>query len=119
MSPEFREVPSVWTLAGGALLLATLALHEIALWHLRNSKDAQRKRKFSADAAGEAMELTPTADGSAKVPSEPPRRFRPLRWRALHGVAVPAAEDGPGNDDRGAPDARDTPRSPSSRAVGV
>jgi hypothetical protein len=102
MSPEFREVPSVWTLAGGSLLLTTLALHEVALWRLRSKKDAQRKRNYSPDAAGDPAHLSgiSPAKAPAKARPEPQRRFRPVRWRALRGMAVPAVESIRDSDDR-------------------
>jgi hypothetical protein len=93
MSPEFREVPSVWTLAGGSVLLTTLALHEVALWRLRSNRDAQRTRNYSADVtvdpAQHLSHISP-AGAPAKARPEPQRRFRPFRWWALRGMAVPA-----------------------------
>eukprot|EP00967_Tisochrysis_lutea_P006423 scaffold7629_cov36-Tisochrysis_lutea.AAC.1 len=38
MSPEFREVPSHWTLAGGGLLCSTLVVHELVLSRLRTRR---------------------------------------------------------------------------------
>jgi hypothetical protein len=94
MSPEFREVPSVWTLAGGSLLLTTLALHEVALWRLRSKRDTQHKRNYSSDAAGDPAHISgiSPAEAPAKARPKPQRRFRPVRWRAMRGMAVPAVE---------------------------
>lgn len=117
ISPQFREVPSVWTLAGGGLLLTTLALHEVALWHMRTKREAQRKRTYYADAAGEPARPSDVSanEAPAKAPSEPQRRFRPVRWRALRGVAVPAVEDG--SDEGTESDALDRPPAASTVTV--
>ena len=37
MSPEFREVPSSWTFAGGGMLLVTLAVHELVISRMKTS----------------------------------------------------------------------------------
>lgn len=111
-------MPSVWTLAGGALLLATLALHEVALWHLRSNREAQRKRTLSVDATSEPAK---PAKAHAEVPSEPlPRGLRPSHLRASHGAADLAAEDAWWGDERVASDVLGkTPSSPSIGTVGV
>jgi len=44
MSPQFREVPSIWTLVGGGILLVTLAVHEVVLWHLRAGSSTRPRR---------------------------------------------------------------------------
>lgn len=47
----FGEVPSVWTFFGGALLLATLATHELAMG-VRAHHDHQRNQRKAAAASG-------------------------------------------------------------------
>ena len=67
----FGDVPSVWTLASGALLITTLVGHEVAgmLWPDDDDKDELR------------TSLTPSLMGS-RVPSIPPSPLLPSVYAA-------------------------------------
>jgi type VI protein secretion system component VasK len=101
LSPEFREVPTAWTLAGGGMLLVTLAVHEVVLWKW-NRRRARRQRertgsessaRGSAGASGPALAKQGTEEAAhTRLSWRPLRRLRPPKWFLVRGVAVQEQE---------------------------